>query len=59
MDEDISKLLKAWREKNSLTQLEAAKLLGVTAKTLQAWEQNYRTPKPITVRFLLQIIGKR
>lgn len=55
MQEDIPKLLKAWREKNGLTQEEGAKILGVTVKTLQAWEQKYRTPKPITIRFLLQL----
>lgn len=57
MSKSLADTLKLWRERKSLTQVEAANLLGVTLKTLQAWEQEYRKPKPITARAVLQIIG--
>jgi len=36
--------VKAVREKIGLTQVEFAKLMRVSIKTLQNWEQQHRTP---------------
>lgn len=55
--------LKAWRKANrigrgELTQANAALLLGVPLKTLQAWESGRYAPRGITLRAVEQIINK-
>jgi putative transcriptional regulator len=49
--------VKAVREKTSLSQSEFARLIGVSVKTLQNWEQDRRRPTGPAVA-LLRIIGK-
>lgn len=46
------------REKSGLTQAEFARLLGVSVRTLQDWEQGRRTPNG-AARSLLLIAEKR
>lgn len=38
--------IRAWRKKLGLTQVEAAALLGVSARSLQGWEAEENVPKP-------------
>jgi putative transcriptional regulator len=49
--------VKAVREKTSLSQSEFARLIGVSVKTLQNWEQDRRRPTGPAVA-LLRIIGQ-
>jgi putative transcriptional regulator len=45
------------RERTGLTQLHFAKLLGVSMRTLQDWEQGHRAPSE-AARTLLMIAAK-
>jgi putative transcriptional regulator len=49
--------VKAIREKTSLSQSEFARLIGVSVKTLQNWEQDRRRPTGPAVA-LLRIIAQ-
>lgn len=44
MSEDLCRKLKAARAKTGMSQSQLAKHISVPLKTLQAWEQNQRTP---------------
>ena len=46
-----------WRANHGLTQKEAAKLLGVSVRTVENWEQG-RNPPPETVMLLMSFIDK-
>jgi transcriptional regulator with XRE-family HTH domain len=55
--------LKAWREVNNLSQLQAVEVLrsaGLPAKvkTLQAWETGRNSPQPITAAALQQFLDQ-
>ena len=50
--------VKAIREKTSLSQSELARLIGVSVKTLQNWEQDRRRPTGPAVA-LLRIIAQQ
>jgi transcriptional regulator with XRE-family HTH domain len=55
--------LKAWREVNNLSQLQAVEVLrsaGLPAKvkTLQAWENGRNSPQPITAAALQQFLDQ-
>jgi putative transcriptional regulator len=52
-----SPAVKAIREKTSLSQSEFARLIGVSVKTLQNWEQDRRRPTGPVVA-LLRIIAQ-
>src|SRR6266478_441775 len=49
--------IRAIRERTSLSQSEFARLIGVSVKTLQNWEQDRRRPTGPAVA-LLRIIGQ-
>jgi DNA-binding XRE family transcriptional regulator len=44
--DDVSDLLKLWRETQALTQTCAAEILGVAPRTLQGWELGRPMPFP-------------
>lgn len=48
----IGEALKAWREERGLKQVDAAKKLGVTKRSLQNWEQGTRRPHPLIEQVL-------
>lgn len=50
----ISELLKLWRDKQGLTQEQAARRLGVCVKTVHNWEKGETTPK----EYIREIIEK-
>jgi DNA-binding transcriptional regulator YiaG len=43
--EELSARLRAWREKNNLSQSEAALRLQISKRTLQEWEQGRAEPR--------------
>ena len=43
--EKLSVRLRAWREKNDLSQSEAALRLQISKRTLQEWEQERAEPR--------------
>jgi transcriptional regulator with XRE-family HTH domain len=56
--------LKAWRERNNLSQSQAVEVLqsaGLPAKlkTLQAWESGRNSPQPITAAALERFLDER
>ncbi len=53
----ISAKLKRWRRVRSLSQSQAAPLLGVPVKTLQNWEASRRTPRGLALSALLKLIS--
>jgi transcriptional regulator with XRE-family HTH domain len=44
--DDVAEMLKTWRNLKGLTQCDAAKLLGVSVRTLQGWELGRPMPYP-------------
>ena len=54
----ISRKLKKWREAQKLTQVAAAKQLGVPAKTYIDWEQGRRIPRGLAYDELLERISR-
>ena len=60
----IIERLKAWRERNNLSQSQAVEVLqsaGLPAKlkTLQAWESGRNSPQPITAAALERFLDER
>ena len=53
---DFGRLIKAKRERLSLTQVEAAKRSGVTANTVARWERGEVTPSPFVQKAALQLL---
>jgi transcriptional regulator with XRE-family HTH domain len=51
------KLLKGWRDKKGFTQLEAAKRLGISVRTLQHWEIARNMPRGFGLQALVKIIS--
>ena len=54
---DLVKRLKEWREKNGLSQRQAAEIMmargvPVMARTLQSWEVGDRSPGPMAAKLL-------
>jgi DNA-binding transcriptional regulator YiaG len=43
--EEFSRRLRAWRERNDLSQSEAAMRLQISKRTLQEWEQGRAEPQ--------------
>ncbi len=46
------------REKQSLSQTEAAKAWGIPVETLQSWEQGISDPRGLALSALRQIIDR-
>lgn len=49
-------LLKAWKDSQGLTQVEAAKRLGVSKGAVNKWENGQRSISLMTVKFILKEI---
>lgn len=54
MSEELATKLKTAREKLGLSQSQAAKAWGISLKTLQAWEQDQRTPRGFALTALME-----
>jgi transcriptional regulator with XRE-family HTH domain len=54
---DLGKRLKEARKKKKLTQIEAAKLLGISNGTLSGYERNYRDPDTKTLENMANLYG--
>ena len=52
------KLLKAWRDKKGFTQIEAAKRLGISVRTLQNWEIARNMPRGFGLQALVKMISQ-
>lgn len=50
-------LIKELRNKENLSQLELAKKLDISHKTLGSWERGYRTPRPKDMQRLEDYFG--
>ena len=55
----FAKKLKAWRERKGFTQADAAKKLGLSARTLQNWEIARNMPRGYGLAALLKVIATR
>lgn len=55
----FAKTLQAWRERKGLTQVEAARKLGISVRTLQNWEIARNMPRGYGLAALLKVIGAR
>jgi DNA-binding transcriptional regulator YiaG len=56
--ETLGRRLYRWREKNDLSQSEAALKLGVSKRTLQEWEQGRAEPRHLAWEAITAIIGR-
>ena len=56
-DRKFRKLLKAWRDKKGFTQIEAAKRLGISVRTLQNWEIARNMPRGFGLQALVKMIS--
>lgn len=50
--DEVSRQLKSWRRKKGLTQEEAAKVIGTTHSTWNAWENKKRRPQRMALVLL-------
>jgi DNA-binding transcriptional regulator YiaG len=55
---DLSRKLKFVRESLKLSQSQAAAEWGVTKRSIEAWEQGYRSPRGLALAQLNQILDK-
>lgn len=55
----LSEELKAWRETAGLKQDEAAKVLGITLRTLENWEQGFSEPRGLAKTAIQVELSKR
>lgn len=51
--------LRAWRDREKLSQAEAAAKLGCSLRTIENWEQGIREPRGMIRTYLLGIIRKQ
>ena len=60
-DPNVSELLKRWRAQSRprLLQEDAAKILGVSLRTLQGWEEGRSCPYPKTVELAIEALCLR
>lgn len=54
---DVSKIAKMARKNKRLTQQKLAKILGVTAATIQAWEKDYTAMKVSNFVKWIKVLG--
>jgi putative transcriptional regulator len=50
------KKLKSWRNRKGLSQSQAARVLGVSVRTLQNWEQGRNVPSADVLLRLLELM---
>jgi DNA-binding transcriptional regulator YiaG len=51
-------LIRKWRESLNLTRKEACVVLGVSAKTIEAWEYGKKSPTSLTSRLMKEILNQ-
>jgi DNA-binding transcriptional regulator YiaG len=54
----LSKRLCEWRERNDLSQSEAAIKLRVSKRTLQEWEQGRAEPRHLAMDAIAAVMGR-
>jgi DNA-binding transcriptional regulator YiaG len=54
----LGRRLRRWRDKNNLSQSEAALKLRVSKRTLQEWEQGRAEPRHLAWEAITAIIGR-
>jgi DNA-binding transcriptional regulator YiaG len=54
----LSERLCEWRERNDLSQSEAAIKLRVSKRTLQEWEQGRAVPRHLAMDVITAVIGR-
>jgi DNA-binding transcriptional regulator YiaG len=52
---------RAWRKTMGLTQGQAAKVFGVSQRTIENWEQDVSSPRPVYPirKTMYELLGKR
>ena len=56
MSADLRNRIKAAREKQGLSQSQAASAWGIPVKTLQKWEQDGSTPRGLALTAINQLL---
>jgi DNA-binding transcriptional regulator YiaG len=54
----LSRRIYHWRQKNDLSQTQAALQLGVSVRTLQEWEQGRAQPSEFALKALNKLITR-
>jgi len=54
---ELKEQIKAWRDRDDLTQEEAAAKIGCSLSALTRWEQGSRKPKGMYLRRVEQVIA--
>lgn len=54
----LRQMLKAWRKEHNLTQAEAAKALGISRASVEAYEQDLREPRGLASAVILERLSK-
>ena len=54
----LGRMLKSWRDKYGLTQEQAAKALGVSRHSVEAYEQDLREPRGLARQVILDRLSK-
>jgi DNA-binding transcriptional regulator YiaG len=52
----LPRRIYSWRQKNDLSQSQAALQLGVSVRTLQEWEQGRAQPSEFALRSLNKLV---
>jgi len=55
--DSLGSLIRAKRERENLTQFQAAEAWGIPISTLTSWEQGIRTPRGIALAAIKQLLG--
>jgi transcriptional regulator with XRE-family HTH domain len=54
---ELARVLVAWREREGLSRLAAARQIGVAHTTLRSWEVRGVCPQPLQLRALVEVVG--
>jgi DNA-binding transcriptional regulator YiaG len=52
----FAQLLREWRARNEYSQSDAAKVLGVSKRSLENWEQQRAMPQGFGLKAMLEVI---
>lgn len=55
---ELATMLRAWRAERGLSRTKAALAMGVSARTLQDWEQAQHSPRGFALTALLQFLNQ-
>lgn len=56
---ELATLLRAWRAERGLSRTKAALVMGVSARTLQDWEQAQHSPRGWALNSLLAFLNRK